>query len=402
MNNQSTNRIACCHLTHNHPDVVEQILGLILEDYNSHGIDICIYDDSDNDDTRTVVDNFINSGAGNLFYVDIHGVKGADDKYLHIAMGVGLPKKYDYIWPCKDRTFFRGASLDKLEQLCNEDKYDVMMLVDENDRWELIRPKVKDTYDDPVEFFSHYGQLSTNWEAIVYRSSTMLEGFDWNDLIGRTLIGPDCNFNQTLIIFTRLIEMDSPLVGMVHVGEHERLCSALVSSGWKNILFDLWINRWVKAIFSLPEAYTPYKMPIIKSECCVPVLFGSTDGFIDHRDKGLFDRNIFEQYKDMLAMISDYPVHYMELIVDDRYDELFGLIMNEFYQSFAMHDYDKAYRIFYINKWMKFTFPEEDYKDMEFCFDFYLKERNEHGVSMLFNGVDKPEALIEKYRLLKN
>lgn len=399
---ENDNKIVCCQLTHNHPEVVDQILNLIISDYDSHGIDICIYDDSDDDKTLKVVEKYVSSGATNLYYVDAHGVMGADDKYLHIIMQAGLPKEYDYIWPCKDRTFFRGTALEQLEKMCYENIYDVIMFADEADRWELVWPRIKDVYENPIEYFSHYGQLSTNWESIIYRRQTMLQDVCWEDMMSRTFIGPECNFNQTLFTFSRLLEIEKPLISIIHFEEDERLCSSLVSSGWKNILFDLWINRWVKAIFSLPEAYTPYKMSIVQSECCVPVLFGSTDGFIDHRDKGIFNGEIFNQYRDMLAMISDYPLEQMELIVEDKYDELFSLIMKEFYKSFAEHNYDYAYRLYYTNKWMKFTFQEEDYKDMEFCFKFYQKERNEHGVSKLFDGVESPEQLIEKYRLIKS
>ena len=38
MRKYMTHNIACCYLTHNHPDVVKRVLGKVLNSYDENGI----------------------------------------------------------------------------------------------------------------------------------------------------------------------------------------------------------------------------------------------------------------------------------------------------------------------------------------------------------------------------
>lgn len=90
--------IACCFLTHNHPDIVKDILDKCLKIYANFGVDIFFYDDSDDDATKQIAEKKISEGASNLFYIDVHSAINGDHKYYLILQGYGLPKDYDYIW----------------------------------------------------------------------------------------------------------------------------------------------------------------------------------------------------------------------------------------------------------------------------------------------------------------
>ena len=47
--------VALCYLTHNHPDVIREVFDNSLNAYSSHGIDVFVYDDSDDEQTRNIV-----------------------------------------------------------------------------------------------------------------------------------------------------------------------------------------------------------------------------------------------------------------------------------------------------------------------------------------------------------
>ena len=47
--------VACCYLTYNHPEVVEQILERICDTYREKGIDIYYYDSSTDEKTEEII-----------------------------------------------------------------------------------------------------------------------------------------------------------------------------------------------------------------------------------------------------------------------------------------------------------------------------------------------------------
>lgn len=71
------NRVACCYLTYNHPEAMDEVLEHICVPYGEKGIDIYVYDSSENNDTENVVGKYIEKGQCRLFYVPVRFIKGA-------------------------------------------------------------------------------------------------------------------------------------------------------------------------------------------------------------------------------------------------------------------------------------------------------------------------------------
>lgn len=391
--------IASCYLTHNHPDVIDLVLENMCELYTSKGIDIYIYDSSPDDLTENVVKKYQEQGFDRLFYVDVRFIDGCDEKMLYILQGKGLNKHYDYIWPTKDRCFFVGDALDKIVESVNDD-YDLVFALDEKDRWELRNPKYKDVYDDPVEFFSHYGQLTTNWEAVIRKTSTLLDDVDWEEYSEKYKLGKN-SFNQTITLFAKLSELDECRIRVIHHETNEKANCVLASSSWWDRLLKIWVDEWIAAIFMLPAIYDAHKLAIVKSELGLPALFGSTNTIVYLRNSGQLTPERYEQLKSMWSMITDYPLEYLEMIVRGEEQELFSMILDRFHNDLRDGNYEDAYYIFMANPWIKQTMSDEDYKDLEFCFVVYKNEINKKGYSVLFNDVDSLSELLEKYRSLK-
>ena len=70
------NKVACCYLTHEHPEVVDEVLGAVCEEYGKRGIDIYVYDSSENDDTKGIVEKYSSKGSCGVYYVPIQFTKG--------------------------------------------------------------------------------------------------------------------------------------------------------------------------------------------------------------------------------------------------------------------------------------------------------------------------------------
>ena len=238
---------------------------------------------------------------------------------------------------------------------------------------------------------------------MIRKTSTMVDGINWETYDSQYGVNPDNNFNQTVSLFARLSELDEYSIKVIHHEPTDKLYSSLVQSMWRGQILKVWIDTWIPAIFKLPAIYDPYKMQIIKAELGLAPLFGSVDSVIEMHNSGQLDQNRFAQLEPSWAMFTDLPLEYAKAVVNDKADKsFFESIVNEFLQTFADKDYVKAHRLFTSNNWLSQVMNENNYADLVVCFGVYKSEMNEKGYSLLFDGVSSIDELLGKYYRLKN
>ncbi len=395
--------VACCYLTHEHPDVMDEVLGHICKSYGERDIDIYVYDSSPSGDTEAVVSRYIAEGQCRLYYVPVKFIKGEtggqDEKYLYILKGNGLRRHYDYIWPTKDRCWFEGETLDNIRDAIDEG-YDIVFAVDEWDRYEIIRKPIKGVYIDPADFFGDYGALTTNWECLIRRTDTMLDPIDWDKYSTRYNVCKTNNFNQTLSTFVRLSEMDNCRIRVIVSGLSEKKYSDRTKSSWMSSLMEIWIDKWIPMIYSLPETYDRYKMNVIKTQLGHVKLFGSNDSIVYMRDKGMFSPNRIKMLSSMWGLISRIPYDNVRRIL--AYDEqaMCEELYSEYLESFKSEDYERGYYLFIQNQWLQDIFHEEKYMILTLLYYTYMMDLRQGKSPLLFDGVhslDELFANFEKY-----
>ena len=394
-------KVACCYLTHEHPQVMEEVLDRICRPYADKGIDIYVYDSSESSGTKEVVDRYISSGAGNLHYIAMQFLKderGGDAKYLEVLKGYGLNGEYDYIWPTKDRCWFEGETLDKICETLDEE-HDIVFALDERDRYELLNRQLKTVYTDPVDFFGDYGALTTNWECLIRRRETMLDPIDWEKYGREYNVGKDNNFNQTLTTFIRLSEMDSCSIRVIESGLDDKRYSDKAVPIWKSEIFEIWIDKWIPAIYSLPAVYDGYKLSVIKTQLSHISLFGSNDALLSLKNSGVITDSRMEILRSMWNLISRVPVENLERIMADDDSSLFEEQHVEFNRAFEEKDYEKAYYLFIQNGWMRERFTKEEYRAIALSF-YILSMDMRRGYSYLFENIDSVKGLIDRFKKL--
>ena len=401
-----TNKIACCYLTHNHPDVVKDVLTNAVTEYANHGIDMIFCDSSDDYSTKEIVEQFIKEGNSNIYYADARNAINADDKYLKIIKGEYLTKSYDYIWPCKDRVYFSGEVLNRLD-LSIEQNNDLIMMVRTIDRYLLGWNEnewigIKENYNDATEFFAHFGKLSTNWEAMIFNTSTLLNISDWNHFISQYNLGKDMPFNQTVTIFSRLAEMTSCKVNVLHTTDECLHYSKFATSEWLSKVFSIWIDKWIPAIFNLPQIYDAHKFNVFKSSVDSPVvLFGSVDFLCLLHNQNLLTSETFQQYRDMWASLSSIPVDYVDLIINDNLEQLYPIIMDDYSVAIKNHDLIRAMKMHLSNKWLK-NYLGNDYDILEKVYINILSLLTCRQSIEAYKQADNYKELIEIYNTNSN
>jgi len=260
--------------TYNHPDTMDEVLGITLEMYNKYGIDVYVYDSSETSDTRRVVDKYIQDGHQNLFYIDYGPNFDTHIKGLDVLSGYGLEKEYEYMFNVKDRTYFDESTIKKIYEASLEG-YDVIFLPVAH--WPLDpnpQPRTE-VYTDALSFFRDYGKMTPNLETTIIRWDTMLKEFDKVEFFQRYYAGIAGSFDHFNILFEQLLKVKALKIMVLREDEVIRYVSERSNSMWVKRIFEVWIEEWSRAVEVLPEYYEPYKAVVKKEETMQPVLFGS-------------------------------------------------------------------------------------------------------------------------------
>jgi hypothetical protein len=89
--------------TCNRPEAIEYILNYAAILYRRYGIDIIIYDSSDNDNTRKIVNKMRANGYYNVLYSEYNGIfDGFSLDHKIISAYNEFKADYEYIWICRD------------------------------------------------------------------------------------------------------------------------------------------------------------------------------------------------------------------------------------------------------------------------------------------------------------
>lgn len=393
-----THNIACCYLTHNHPDVVKRVLGKVLNSYDENGIDIYMYDSSTSNDTKEYIDKLIAEGAKNLFYVPVDAGIGGDGKLLQILKGYGLKKEYDYIWPNKDRSYVIGDSAQKIQQESRK-HYDCMMI----DSWIPVASdhrEYKPVYERE-EFFKEFGWLTTSWETMLISTDILLHTIEWDSFEEKYQLGQNQNFNQPLTVLGGLALKEHPQIRVLSYREVILRNDLSTTSAWINATFPLWAERWPKAIASLPACYDPYKAGVIKDQGMHPNVFGSVDNLLLLENGHLLTYEVWDQYKDKWNMLTDVPARYVEAILAHDYGRLIQMTFEDFNTALREQEYDRAYYLISGASCIANMTGVTYFWMLRSCLDIYLREVSTRKTDGIMSGVNSYQDLIYKYQKLK-
>lgn len=301
--------VAICIPTYNRANVVEDTLSRAIKGYAKMGIDLYYFDGSDNDDTRKVVEKYINKGYHNIKYMAF-----TDDinRAAMIYSGKGLDKEYDYIWPVKDRVWFEEPTLRAVEKAM-EQGYDMIFL---GVLWSYAHPGIgTKTYNNAKEFYLDWGYLVTSIDVSIYRRESMLDMLTYEELLNY-----NPSFRHFQIVFRQLVEGKKSVKALVG-NDIVAYNSHFATSCWKNDAFLIWEDSWINVNENLPECYNEYKDEVIKHAGRLPWIFGTVDSLIEFKNCGALVPEKLDSILKNWERVSDIPREKVIAIANDAYDK---------------------------------------------------------------------------------
>ena len=307
-----TDSIAVMMGTHNHPEIVHEILKLSADYYKELGIDIYYFDSSTNDLTKKAVEEFIEKGYDNVYYVPVPGLN-LHEKLDMMFKGEGLKKHYKYLWPSKDRCSYKRPFLEKILKTLEED-YDALLLLAGNHE--------EREYYSAIEFYHDWATWVTSVNVTIYNSDKLMTNLPYSD----TLLKEEdwlFHFKHYYYFFYRLSKQENVRIKVLD-GEEE--INMLPTAKENNMLFvDVWKDRWIEVNEALPDYYNSEKEYVTKITAMLPWMISDRAKLQELHDAGILVEENLPKFLENWDKISNIPRDVIVKIAKGEYDAKYDL-----------------------------------------------------------------------------
>ena len=291
--------------TYHHPDAVYDILGRSVQDLFDRHIDVYYYDGSDDNETGEIIESYRSMGYTNLYHLHL---PDNPDRFKMVFTGEGMQRKYDFIWPCKDRCMFSKDALDTVLECINENPDAVILTLRD------CKDILKKQYHDASLLYRDHACMATSINTVIYQRESILGSFqDW--------IYPTV-FNAYYSHFFHTIAQKKDLNVYAIYGETIAIYdSDLAVSSWENNIFKVWKDDWIKVNELLPDCYAPYRAGVIKQAATIPKMFGDVERLQELHEKGILVPERMPEVEQNWEMVSNVPIDIVAEIAAGVYDQ---------------------------------------------------------------------------------
>lgn len=251
-------------ITANRSESVEGNLAVVAKAFFKCGIDVYIYDSSDSEDTKYVVD-WYSRKFDNVKYIRWNGKfdgKSIDQKVIDAYKY--FSSKYEYVWLSREGTPINiGEGYKKIfDRIKN--KFDIIVL---NAPWRDIYFTGEKNYCSCTEFFKEQCHQMTILGVTILRSIFLKKVLSENPL------NKEKNYGiWQPISFFYTISHTAFKASCIEFNLFLPNNKAHIGSFWHKKILWQWGERWYKVISYLPDCYNSYKENILHFRLidCVP------------------------------------------------------------------------------------------------------------------------------------
>ncbi len=306
--------IAVQVLTHNHANVVADVLEKCAEHYKRCGIEIYYYDSSTNDETERLIRDYNDKGYDNLTYVRLKENTNTYEKRDLVYTGYGFRKEYKYVWISKDRAYVEESALKEI-MAASKNGYDVILTA--------TREGDKTIIDSAEELYSRWAPISSSMNAIILNRESILKDYSIPDYT-RGYPRYMMDFGHYYTLFDRVSKIDNPKIARIDMAKRIHN-SNVAESTWVSEAFIVWKDSWVAVNDALPSIYDPYKDYIIKKVAGLSWILADRDRLIELHERGVLTPEELPHALDGWERISNIPKEVVMDIANGTYDIRYDL-----------------------------------------------------------------------------
>lgn len=303
--------------------MLDDVLSYSLPTYMSLGMDVIVYDSSDNDDTKKVVSKLIQDGFENLSYIHTKSEECLDYKLLHIFQHDGNLKKYSYIWLMNDSMTIFPTALNHIAAYMEED-YDMIRLPSAG-----FGEATDSVYTDANDWFLYASRNMAHMATTIMNSRLLCGKINWDKLREKYIGTNDITDVNHGFFFTVGFYLE-------RIATLEKFRGLLIGNGmrwwreshlkqgksyWQKYIFETWARSYCETIFALPECYQEKEKVIAYSDNIHCGRFGE-QSLISYRIQGDFSLEHLVRYKKYWPLITNVSLERIRKIAATPIEEL--------------------------------------------------------------------------------
>lgn len=301
-------KLALCMPTYNRCEVVQDFLERCADNYTSAGIDIYIFDSSDNDNTKIVVEKWNQHSSYQINYIHMSSDIHPNVKVLKIFEKFGSNDLYDFIWLSGDAIQYSHNGIKQIISSLDI-KYDILDIY-----YKDCENIGKKEYSDCNEFLKDCAWELTLFGASILNTNTMLKNINWEELIFNSCKEDIVNFSHVSFYYNQILQVENFLALRLPVNTCDFTSSFYKKeSGWVNNTFEIFCVSWLKTIEGLPSVYDPSKSIAIKKHGRYVMLRNPHDFYL-LKKRNIYNFKVFLKYRKQLPKVSDVPLFKLMLV----------------------------------------------------------------------------------------
>ncbi|MDD7027467.1 MAG: hypothetical protein PUI46_10325 [Lachnospiraceae bacterium] len=293
--------LAICIPTYNRSDVLKDSFAYELDACHDLGIDIYLYDSSDDGRTKELVHTL--NEYENLYHIEIDSSVSLDEKVVMIFQSYGRQKKHDYLWLVGDSVSF-GREL--LERICKMVLLEPTMIFINNEDLQNLGDK---EYSSVEEIFRELFWKSSLWGSIIVQES-LYDDVDWETYIQK-FVGTDQisvglhwyrlasvqNFKAFLLSVRKGIDMRKSTLKKIAWWKGKECGSETV--------YRVWARGLVQTVYQLPFSEADIEAALETQRRYAKTFHWL--GLCRSRKDGVYNLDIYRKYGKEIKIISRYP-----------------------------------------------------------------------------------------------
>lgn len=274
---------------------IDALLFSAAKDLLRYGIDIVIYDSSEDEKTHAVTMNFQLDGYDNVCYKRYTGPYDGFSIDEKVMSAYREHLDYDYIWACRD------GLIPTLGEFYN----DLLSAIKDNTDYIVVDSLLRNDYrycykkyTDCLEFFNDNAVRTTILGSIIFRSTAIKRILDRHplDQSNYCFWTPIAPFHEIAL---------GPFCAVLIVSAvfNYNLCGPAKSFWSKNIL-KVWAECWYNDVLELPAVYRPAISSALQVQMSDFHPF-NLKSLLSLRASGGFSLTVYKEYKEILFKLSN-------------------------------------------------------------------------------------------------
>lgn len=242
-------KLCICMPTCNRSACIDRTLSKELEILKRTGIDIWIYDSSNNDDTERLVSDYQHRGYQNLFYRRVNHEIHPNRKAYGIFKEAEQTR-YDYIWLIHDHTYCNDEGVLKSILNALSEGYDFYLLNMQSNGYRVIEIENLD------EFLILGAWPLNSFGASILRVDSFIKGTDWIAFSKKYLGKRTLNYAHIGFYFERAAQIANIRICKLELPRESFLdFLRYEKTSWDGETIRICTECWGSNILKLPDIY---------------------------------------------------------------------------------------------------------------------------------------------------